>query len=259
MAGLADDALTQAVAILYAAQVRRSNAEEEFRFSLAIEGQGVVSALYNAMQAGSVPAPPGADALAKVTFAIDFPDSLGKRLFGRLGRPGRGPQHELDLGVLPLVLDGAGSVAPPRGTWGAAVEVDLLVLVADASGRSGPDPSLDSGFDRLVSGFAKGVPECVLFWLLDAPGNPDIRPPAAGPPRLDLAADTLKARLPRTAARLAAAKQTPPCAFAWLAPDLSAGPGAIRRRRLKEGHTIEPEYPYDEMTALMDALAARSR
>ncbi|HEX9710488.1 MAG TPA: hypothetical protein VGB42_11070 [Candidatus Thermoplasmatota archaeon] len=257
LVGDASGALTTAVALLYAAQVRRSNASPDYRFSVAAAGHPVVGRLYASLQEGVRPGPPDEGALAKVSFAMDFPDSLGKKLLGGFRR-GRtvGDAHELDLGVLPLVRHHeSGVLAPAAGGWGAAVDVGLFVLVADASPGSAGDPGLDSGFDRLLTSFPTGVPPCVLLWVLAAPPSPDLPPASAEQARQALGSANLVRQLPRTAARLAAAKQSPPSFYAWLEPDLSGGPTRIVRRQLLEAGGIEPKYPYEEFLALFDTLA----
>jgi hypothetical protein len=94
-----------------------------------------------------------------------------------------------------------------------------------------------------------------MLCLLDAPANPDIRPALEGPAREALAADTWRTRMPATHARLTAAGQVPPCAFAWVEPE-RAGSARVGRRQLLEAGGVEPEYPYDELVGLMDALSA---
>ncbi len=256
MVGPADGALTTAVSLLYAAQVRRSNASPDYRFSVPVAGQTVVGKLYSTLQEGVRPGFPGVEALKRVAFSMDFPDSFGKRMLGGLGRrPAHGEAHELDLGVLPLVRAASGnSLAPPPDAWGAAVEVDLFVLVADASPGTAPDPALDAGFDALLSSLAKGVPACVMLWVLGAPPSPALPPASAESARQSLSAGTLTRQLPRTAARLAAARQSPASFFAWLEPNLAAGRSRIKRRQLLEVGGIEPKYPYEEFMALLDAL-----
>ncbi len=264
--------ITAATGVLYAANLRKSTtAGSPYRFSCSPTALGVLTRIHGSLASGEVPEDVTADDFAKVDFEMDFPDSAARRMnpFGK----GKG-QPELILGVVPLE-EGNSGFKPAAAGFGALLDCAVLLIHARVPGPSAlrsPVPE-DAALASVVEAAARGrrgapPAACVQWWLPGPPPEPAPAKEGEDPPaplipptgersaRDKLAADMVKGFLPQTAAALAAARAAAPAAFfAWLKPE--KGPeGVVRvaRRQLFDVGGVEAEYPYEELTALIDHL-----
>jgi hypothetical protein len=270
LVGLGGPWITAATGVFYAANMRRSTeAGSAYRFSCSPAALAVLTRLHASLSAGEVPADVSADDFAKVDFHMDFPDGAAKRLnpFGK----GKG-LPELSLGVVPLEGEGP-SAKPGRDGWTAIIGCALLVVHARVAEPGAPRAALaeDAAVAAVADAMARGnggkLRACVQWWLPQMPKAPAAKegepPPApAIPPAGERAArDALSASmvsgfLPQTAEVLKGAGAPAPAGFfAWLQPEKRPGGFRVARRQLFEVGGVEPEYPYDELAALIDHLA----
>jgi hypothetical protein len=263
--------ITAAAGVLYAANLRKSTtAGSPYRFSCSPSALGVLTRIHGSLAAGEVPEDVTADDFAKVDFQMDFPDGAVKRL-NPFGKGKNDP--ELTMGVVTLEESGSG-LKPAASGFGALLDCTVVLIHARVPGPSGPrsavgeDAALASVVESVARGRRGAAPGvCVQWWLPAPPPEPkpakegeEPAPPAIPPTneraaRDKLGAEMLEGFLPRTAAALTALRAAAPSSFfAWLKPE--KGPRGIRvaRRQLFDVGGVEAEYPYEELTALIDHL-----
>ena len=258
--------------LLYAAQMRISTAhgQQSYRFSCPAEALRAVGGLHQALCSGEIPSATDPEEVSRVSFLMDYPDRLAKRLlpFGR-SKAERG-LPELQLGTVPLVEGkGQGELVPAQEGWGALVGCKVLVAIAGvvaAAPPKGPEPC-DPAVARIIAEAPSPKPEVVIvFQFADeppppAPAKEGEKPPPFVPPlaeaaaRANLGASFASTLLPRTQAALAAARAEPAYFFSWVATDRGPG-GALRakRRRLFDAGGVEPVYPFEEFEGLVAHL-----
>ncbi len=258
------------VGLFYAAQMRISTAQGQpsYRFSCPAESLRAVGALHQALCGGEVPSAHDPEELAHISFLMDYPDRLAKRLlpFGR-AKAERG-LPELQLGIVPLT-EGArgGELAPAEQGWGALMGCEVLVVVAELAAVSpppmGPEPG-DRALARIIAEAPPPKPKVVVvFELPDEPAPaapskegeepaPVVPRVSEGPARAKLGDSLAASLLPQTQAALFAARVEPSYFFSWVAVERGKG-GAVRakRRQLFDAGGVEPLYPFDEFQALV--------
>lgn len=269
--GKAGTPFTTFVGVLYAAQMRHS-AGEGYRFSVSAQALGPLGRVYGSLQQGEFPQGLSEDEFARVAFQMDFPNSLSRRIlpFGR-GKAER-DLPELELTVVPLLESGS-RLAPGTAGWAGLVDAALLVIVVEAPSvePSQGAAAADAGLASLVSSLraeSRGdlSPRAALVWWLPGPPpasvakdkteTPAIPPPSQPRPRAALGEKLAAARLPATLSALeaAGAKGAPESFFAWVRTEVKAGVPRVARRHQFEVGGVEPDYPYDELAALIEHL-----
>lgn len=264
--------ITAAAGVFYAANLRKTTeAGASYRFACSAPALAVLSRIHASLSAGEVPSDVPAEDFAKVDFQMDFPDSAAKR-FNPFGK-GKG-EPELTLGVVPLRGEGA-QMKPAGDGWSALLSCSVLVVHARVPGVEGARKPVeeDAAIAEVAQSIARqgrGAPlrACIQWWL---PGPPAVKPskgakdgeepPPAIPPtdekgaRGRLSADMVEGFLPRTRAVLEGAGAGAPSSFfAWLKPDRRGGGVRVARRQLFDVGGVEPDYPYEELTAMIDQL-----
>lgn len=270
LVGIEGPWITAATGVLYAANLRRSTeAGSPFRFACSGPSLGVLTRIHGSLNAGEIPADVSGEDFARVDFQMDYPDSAGKR-FNPFAK-GKG-EPELVLSVVPLAQDGQ-SFKPAQEGWSGLLECSLLVLHARVPGVDGPRAALpeDGALASVVEAISRGkggarLRACVQWWLPAPPKapapakegespKPAIVPPSEHAAREQLSAAMVAGFLPTTAAVLKGSGAAPPASFfAWLKPEKRAEGVRVARRQLFDVGGVEPEYPYDELTALIDHL-----
>ena len=263
--------ITAATGVFYAANLRKSTtAGSPYRFSCSPGALGVLTRIHGSLAAGEIPQDVTADDFAKVDFQLDFPNSAGKKLnpFAK----GKN-EPELIMGVVPLEERDSG-FTPGAAGFGALIDCAVLLIHARVQGPTAARAAVpeDAAVASIVESAARGrrgTPPavCIQWWLPAPPPEPkpakegEEPPPPTIPPageraaRDKMGAEMLQGFLPTTAAAVNAARAGAPASFfAWLKPE--RGPSGLRvaRRQLFDVGGVEAEYPYDELTALIDHL-----
>jgi hypothetical protein len=264
-------AFSAAVGAFYAANMRMSTTlRGSYRFACPPPSMPVLSGLYSSMNAGEIPDDLDPAAAAQVEFQMDFPDSAAKRFmpFGKAARS-RG-EPELVLRVVPLV-ETATAIGPGEPGWASLAQCQLLVLEGQIPSLLAPqsavveDKALAAIVEALRRGPAgKGLKVAVVWWLPKAPAPtldkadkpiPAVPPVDEGAARSQLGAQLLSKHLPDTLRALGAAGLAPPLHFfLWVATERKGGAVRVARRQLFDVGGVEPEYPYEEATALIEHL-----
>jgi hypothetical protein len=264
-------AFSAAVGALYAANMRMSTAlKGAYRFACPPPSMPVLSGLYSSLNAGEIPPDLDPADAARIEFQMDYPDSAAKRFmpFGKAARS-RG-EPELLLRVVPLVETATG-IGPGESGWASLVECQLLVLEGQVPSLSAPqgaaveDKPLAAVVEAVRRGpSGKGLKAAVVWWLPREPDptrDKDDKPTPAVPPvgegaaRSQLGSGLLSRHLPETGRALAAAGLSgPQHFFLWVRTEKKDGKLRVARRQLFDVGGVEIEYPYEEMSALIEHL-----
>lgn len=266
-------ALASFIGAFYAAQMRRSTApNESYRFACAADALAAVGKLYNTLNAGEYPPVLPPQELSRIAFTMDFPDKLAKRLIPGFGR-GRGGQGtpELELGVAPLVEGPRkGRLVPSPDAASRLLGVRLFVFVSEIKSLDAPGPAeTDSAFaDLLSTPQGSSAARVAVWWLPGAPPKKSFKEeaekispiphPAERPLRSALSARLVPRLLPATQGRATAHSAPIESYFAWVEAEKKRGARRVARRQIFNVGGVEPEYPYEEMTALIDHLGGLS-